>query len=130
MLLSGAAAQAPLLKKQQGRRLVSSTPVVLSPRPSTLLPGKRHPLSPHGCPPPTFCIKCHSLVIEPHLNCVIGLKKPLNLEENRRRPKPDLQVGTELRKEAAESLEPELWTKIKVTADVTRRCCKLTSGSA
>lgn len=64
------------------------------------------------------------------MNCVIGLKKPLNLEGNRKRPKLDLQVGPELRKEAAESLEPELWTKMKVMVNVTMRFCKLIFWSA
>lgn len=54
------------------------------------------PSEPSWLPQPTF--KCHSLVIEPHMDCVIGLKEPLNLEGNWRRTKADLQVGPEAEK--------------------------------
>lgn len=44
---------------------------------------------------PTFGVagvKGHSLVIMYNSDCVIGLKKPLNLEKNWRRPKPNHQA--------------------------------------
>lgn len=64
-----------------------------------------HALNPHGCPQPTFSIfKGHSLIIEPHVDCVIGLKEPLNLEGNRRRTKLDLQVVPEAEKGGCKEL--------------------------
>lgn len=49
-------------------------------------------------------LKCYSLVIEQNLDCVIGLKEPLNLEGNWQRPKPDLQVGPEAKEEGFREL--------------------------
>lgn len=65
-------------------------------------PNRRAASEPSRLPQPTF--KCHSLVIEPHVDCVIGLKEPLNLEGNWRRTKADLQVSPEAEKGGCEEL--------------------------
>lgn len=51
-------------------------------------PNRRAPSEPSRLPQPTS--KCHHLVIELHVDCVIGPKEPLNLEGNGRRTQADL----------------------------------------
>lgn len=47
------------------------------------------------CPQPTFVLspKRHSLVVDLHADCVIGLEEPSDLGGNWRRPKPDPWAG-------------------------------------
>lgn len=80
-----------MLKGQQGWPPTLLCPSAAATIPHPTAPNRRAPSEPSWLPQPTF--KCHSLVIEPHVDCVIGLKEPLNLEENWRRTKSDLQVG-------------------------------------
>lgn len=77
-------------------------------RPADPDPGQQE-RAPGGHPQPTFCIfmvsvKCHSLVIELHMDCVTGLKNPLNLEVNWRRSKPGWQQGSEGKKGSCRKL--------------------------
>lgn len=81
---------------------LSSAPALPPPYPTTLLPIAGAASEPSWLPQPT--VQRHSLVIEPHMDCVIGLKEPLNLEGNWRRIKADLQVGLEAEKGGCKEL--------------------------
>ena len=99
------AVQAQLLKEQgvkQGCQPISTAPVLLSLHGVQALgallkpdPGKQDQVS----------LKCHSLVIDLHMDCVIRLEEPSNLEGNWRRPKPE--VGQEAEKGGFRESVPE-----------------------
>ena len=113
------AVQAQLLKEQgvkQGCQPISTAPVLLSLHGVQALgallkpdPGKQDQVA-DSCPQPTFWVftvslKCHSLVIDLHMDCVIRLEEPSNLEGNWRRPKPE--VGQEAEKGGFRESGPE-----------------------
>lgn len=94
-LLSEEATQAQLLKEEgvkQSAKPLSPPPLLLPPHgfqaraPLKPDPGKQEKVA-DGCPQPTFWVftvnlKCHSLVIDLHVDCVIGLKEPSDLAGN------------------------------------------------
>lgn len=78
---------------KQGAKPLPAPPLLLPPHGSQALgtplkpdPGKQEKVA-DGCPQPTFWVftvslKCHSLVIDLHMDYVIGLKEPSDLEGN------------------------------------------------